>query len=269
MQPVSRIAMRFGYSAREVSDVTRWSFVHSFFSTPEFWRLGRPTVLQGAVKTGLARQQVNNLRQLKSPDDAIFSSRQNLAYRVIEGWMNDPLYQQDGKPMVLPLKHRPGPTLNKLVMHYGMNTTTGAALGDLVMVGCVELNDGMVTLVNPTYGANAFDQDKLELAGFILCKIAETFDHNLMHRESSERRVQRVWRQVLVPASKMTEARRLVSEMAIVAGREIDAELSKLAHASPQEGQRYEEIGVIMSVHENETNVDNLPEDGLTRRSTI
>src|SRR5690606_36022557 len=67
LAPIVKIFMRFGWSARDFSDLARWVFVKVFYATPEFWRHGRPTALQGAIKTGLPRQQVKVLNDIPEP----------------------------------------------------------------------------------------------------------------------------------------------------------------------------------------------------------
>jgi len=250
MQPLARILMRYGYSAREAGDVVRWSFVHSYFETAEFWETGRPTFTQGAIKTGLPRQQVNQLSAMPTPDESIFATRQNLAYRVVEGWVNDPHFHLNGAPAPLPITHRTDPCFKTLVMKYGNDVTYGPVLKDLESAGCVQTKDGVAVLINETYGLNLLHEDRMDLTGHMLKRMVETTGHNLTHENVAERRMQRMWRQTLIPREEADQARKIISEIAIRAGREADARLSELAHVNVKEGIDYVEIGLVAFIYE-------------------
>lgn len=212
MEPLARITMRFGYSAREACDATRWSFVRSYYRASELWSADNPTDMEASIKTGLTRPQVKLLRNVPGPDHAIFSNRQNLAYRVIEGWVNDPEYHKNGVPMALPLRHQNGPTFNKLVIQYGANTTFHPVLRDLKSAGCIEVKNDIVILKSATYGLHLMDEERMELTAFMLKRLAESTEHNLIHNAVEDRRMQRVWRQVLIPEGQDAEVRRQISE---------------------------------------------------------
>lgn len=248
MEPLARIAMRYGYSAREATDVVRWSFVRSFFNTPEFWGGPTPTFVQGAIKTGLPRQQVKQLNALPVPDCAIFAYRQNLAYRVVEGWVNDPEFHRDGEPAELPVTHPREPSFNKLVMKYGNDVTYGPVLKDLESAGCVETRGSTVVLRNTTYGIHLVDEERMELGGYMLGRAVESTDHNLRYEPADQRLLQRVWRQVLIPVDSLREVQESVAAIAIRAGREADAELSRYAHTQRQSGIKYAEVGLVSFV---------------------
>lgn len=249
MQPLARILMRYGYSAREAGDVIGWSFVNSYFSTPQFWETGKPTFMQGAIKTGLPRQKVKQLRAMPSPDNAIFAARQNLAYRVVEGWVNDVAFHVDGAPSPLPITDMEKPCFKTLVMKYGNDVTYGPVLKDLESAGCVERREGLVVLVNVTYGLKLLDQDRMDLTGHMLRRLAETTAHNLVNESVEQRFMQRMWRQTLIRKERAEEAKRIISEIAVKAGREADARLSQLADTNREPGAEYVEIGLVSFVY--------------------
>lgn len=258
--PLVRILIRYGWSVRDFADVARWVFVKAYYSTPESWRFGRPTALQGAIKTGLPRQLVRKLNEIPEPQQALFTQRQNLAYRVIEGWVRDAEFHIDGKPSSLPLRHRSGPTFNKLVMKYGNDVTLGSVLRDLCDGGCVTVENEIVTLVSQTYGINFLDEEKLAVAGYLLRRHGETTDHNLLHADFDARLVDRIWRQRAIPEARAAEALAWMQEALVRCGREIDAGLARFADRKPMKDTRYMEIGFGVYAFR-----DNEPGDGSRR----
>ncbi|MBW3567535.1 MAG: hypothetical protein KY410_06185 [Proteobacteria bacterium] len=245
LAPIVRIFMRFGWSARDLNDLVRWVYVKVFYTTPEFWRFGRPTALQGAIKTGIPRSIVKQIHAIPEPQQVLFTLRQNLAYRVIEGWVNDTQFHIDGKATSLPMDAFDGPSFRKLVARYGNDVTYGSVLGDLCDVGCVKYEDGVVTLLNQTYGMNFLDEDKLMISAYMLQHHGETADHNLVHDDIDERRLHRFWFNSGVPKRLETKARELIQEQAVEAGRKIDKLLAELAAGADSSEPRVE-LGLAM-----------------------
>lgn len=243
LMPLVRILIRYGWSVRDFADVARWVFVKAYYSTPESWQFGRPTALQGAIKTGMPRQLVKKLNEIPEPQQALFTQRQNLAYRVIEGWVRDPEFHVDGKPSTLPLRHQPGPTFNKLVIKYGNDVTLGSVLRDLCDGGCVKVENGIVTLVSQTYGINFLDEEKLAIAGYMLRRHGETMNHNLLHRDLDARLVDRLWQQRAIPADRAAEAMAYMQDALVRYGREIDQGLARFADREPVKDRRYVTVG--------------------------
>ena len=249
MVPMARMLMRYGCSAREAADVIRWSFVHSYFNTPEFWSTGKPSLIHGAIKTGIPRHHVKALRALSEPSSAIFANRQNLAYRVVEGWVNDTAFHCDGAPMALPLRYSSGPTFNKLVMTYGNGVTLWPVLYDLIDAGCIRLEGEIVILTSPTYGVHLLDEERLEVTGYMMRRFLETSEHNLYQAHREDRRLHRIWRQIYIPENKAIQLKQEIEAIAIKAGREADAWMAKHAHLRPEPNVRYVEICLLSSFY--------------------
>lgn len=250
LAPIVRIFMRFGYSARDFNDLARWVYVRVFYTTPDFWRFGRPTALQGAIKTGIPRSVVKQIREIPEPQQILFTQRQNIAYRVIEGWVNDPEYHVDGRASVLPLHSRLEPSFRKLAHKYGNDVTLGSVLGDLCDAGCITVEDGRVTLVNQTYGLNFLDGDLLPIVSYASRRLGETIDHNIVHREEGGRRLQRVWLNSRIPADKLGVALQLIEKEAVEAGRRIDRLLSEMSDDGSHAAETVE-VGVGMYSYSN------------------
>lgn len=263
----ARTLMRFGASARDFADVSRWSFVKAFYSSPDLWVDGHPTAQKAAIKTGVPRALVKELNDTSSPYSALFNNKQNTAYRVIDGWVNDPEFHVDGEPMPLPLTNPTGPTFHRLVHKYGNDVTWHPILKDLEQEGCVVRQDRHVTLVNRTYGMAFLDEDKLRIAGHMIRRLSETTDHNLTESNLEKRRLQRFWRQTRVPVSKLEELKTRITEMAVANGRQIDKEMA--AYASQNADEECVELGIATYLYESlpdETAGQQTSEDTTTRR---
>lgn len=271
LAPIVKLFIRFGWSARDVADLVRWVFVKVFYSTPEFWRHGRPSAVQAAIKTGIPRAVVAQLSEIPEPELAMFTFRQNLAYRVIEGWVNDPEFQLDGQPRALHINNTSGPSFRKLVRRYGKDVTFTAVLGDLRDVGCVKCEGDLVTLVNQTYGVNFFDEDVLGIVAYSMNRLGDTIVHNIGQRDPEKKRVQRLWLASRIPMSALKEVTGRIEKEAVAAGRRIDSILTEYVHETRSENIDYVEVGVGTYVFVDEGVLpiyDSRPED-FSRRSKL
>lgn len=248
LRPVVRTLLRLGISANEVNDLVRWLYVDEFYHRKEFWHRRKPFGARAALLSGLSRKEVNRLSQIDSPDDAILTDQQNRATRVLAGWVNDQRFHENGKPALLPIEASGKmATFERLVQLYSGDLTTRTVLDELVRAGCVQLDsEGNALLVNQAYGPTMAPEDALRIGGFAMQRLGETLDYNIAHVTGSERRLQRVWRQRLIPAERAGDARQLISEHVVEAGRTLDQQLARMAHSKPREGQEYREVGIGM-----------------------
>ena len=246
LRPIVRTLLRLGISANEVNDLVRWLYVDEFYHNREFWHRRKPFAARAALLSGLSRKEVNRLSQIDSPDEAILTDQQNRAARVLAGWVNDIRFHENGAPAVLPIESKGRiATFERLVQLYSGDLTTRTVLDELVRAGCVMLDEhGQARLVTQAYGPSTTPEDALRIGGFAMQRLGETLDFNIGHLKDSERRLQRVWRQKLVPAEKAGDAKQLISEYAVEAGRHLDQQLARISHAKPRQGQEYREIGI-------------------------
>lgn len=248
LRPIVRTLLRLGISANEVNDLVRWLYVDEFYHRREFWHRRKPFGARAALLSGLSRKEVNRLSQIDTPDNAILTDQQNRATRVLAGWVNDQRFHHNGKPALLPIE-APGKmaTFERLVQLYSGDLTTRTVLDELVRAGCVQLDsDGNALLVNQAYGPTTAPEDALRIGGFAMQRLGETLDYNIAHVSGSERRLQRVWRQRLIPAERAGDARQLIAEHVVESGRSLDQQLARMAHSKPREGQEYREVGIGM-----------------------
>lgn len=246
LRPIVRTLLRIGISANEVNDLVRWLYVDEFYSRKEFWHRRKPFGARAALLSGLSRKEVNRLSRIDSPDEAILTDQQNRAARVLAGWVNDQRFHENGKPAALPIeaKNRMA-SFERLVQLYSGDLTTRTVLDELVRAGCVVVDEaGNAIIVNQSYGPGSAPEEALRIGGFVMQRLAETTDFNIAHVTNSERRLQRVWRQRLIPVERAGDAKQLITEHAIEAGRSLDQQLARMAHTKPHPGQDYREIGI-------------------------
>lgn len=246
LRPIVRMLLRLGISANEVNDLVRWLYVDEFYNRKEFWHRRKPFGARAALLSGLSRKEVNRLSKIDSPDEAILTDQQNRAARVMAGWVTDPRFSANGRPATLPIEARDKmASFERLVQLYSGDLTTRTVLDELVRAGCVKLDEqGHAMLVNRAYGPTSAPEENLRIAGFALQRLGETLDFNVSHVTGSERRLQRVWWERLVPVEKVGDARQLISEHAIETGRKLDEALARMGHTNAQPNQEYREVGV-------------------------
>lgn len=246
LRPIVRTLLRLGISANEVNDLVRWLYVDEFYNRKEFWHRRKPFGARAALLSGLSRKEVNRLSKIDTADEAILTDQQNRAARVLAGWVNDRRFQVDGKPAPLPVEAKSTiASFERLVQMYSGDLTTRTVLDELIRAGCVKMDAaGRACLVNQSYGPTTPPEDSLRIAGFTMQRLSETTDFNIAHVNTSERRLQRVWRQRLIPVERVGDAKQLANEMAVEAGRQLDQELARMAHQKPRPDQEYREVGI-------------------------
>ena len=246
LRPIIRTLLRLGISANEVNDLVRWLYVDEFYSRKEFWHRRKPFGARAALLSGLSRKEVNRLSKIDTPDEAILTDQQNRAARVLAGWVNDQRFSANGMPAPLPLESSTQiASFERLVQLYSGDLTMRTVLDELVRAGCVKMDEeGRACLVNQTYGPASAPDDLLRSAGFGLQRLGETVDFNAANVTNPERRLQRIWRQRLVPVEKVGDAKQLITEHAVESGRRLDQALSRMAHTQPRPDQEYREVGM-------------------------
>lgn len=248
LRPIIRSLLRLGISANEVNDLVRWLYVDEFYNRREFWHRRKPFGARAALLSGLSRKEVNRLSKIDQPDDAILTDQQNRAARVLAGWVNDPRFHENGQPAPLPVESKSAiASFERLVQLYSGDLTTRTVLDELVRAGCVVMDEeGRARLANQAYGPSTTPSEHLAASGFGLQRLAETVDFNVGHVTGSERRLQRIWRQHLIPAERVGDAKQLISEHAVEAGRTLDQALARMAHTKRHPDQEYREVGIGM-----------------------
>lgn len=255
VRPVVRTLMRFGFSAKNAVDLIRWTYVKTFYDTPEFWR-EKPSALQCSLKTGLSRTEIKALEAIEHPIDTQRAERRNRAAHVLFVWVTNPEFHTDGEPGWLPTSHPSGKSFRRLVNRCEADARYQNVLQDLIEVGCVKRERDGVRLVSPTYGSND-RREKLGVVGAISHHNGVTIDHNIVCDNSDDRYLHRMWRQLNIPIEKVDEVRRELARLGIEAGRKMDQYLSTIAHEKREPDTEYTEMGAVIFAYRNDESPNN------------
>ncbi len=246
LRPIVRMCMRLGVSANQANDLMRWLFVDEFYRTENLWHRKQPFASRAALLSGLSRKEVARLRSLDAPEDAVMTERHNRALRVLSGWRNDRRFlDKDGNPRPLPLKSNTDlASFHTLVGAYSGDVPPRTVLDELRRANCIREEGDTVFLTDAAYGPYAPDEDFLPAIGLVLGSLGDTADFNVANQDASDRRLMRVWYQNNIPVDRLEEVEALIRESAVRFGRQMDADISKLAHGERRSGVTYVRAGM-------------------------
>lgn len=247
LRPVVRLCMRLGVSANQANDLMRWLFVDEFYRTENLWHRRQPFASRAALLSGLSRKEVTRLKNTDTIGDAVVTERQNRAARVLAGWRNDRRFLDEaGKPRVLPLKSSDSvASFHALVNGYSGDVPPRTVLDELLRAECVRVEEGdKVVLVDSVYGPRTQADDYLSTVSLVMNALGGSADFNVAHADTPERRLMRIWFQNNIPLEHLADAQQLIQESTIRFGRQLDAELARMAHRERLPGKEYVRAGL-------------------------
>jgi hypothetical protein len=179
LRPLIRAVLRSGLSYKAFNDLVKWVYVD--VSMKEFGIPGRKnSKSRVAVLTGLTRREVDRLVRMREPKEGS-PERYNRAARVLSGWSEDPMFQDDsGQPRLLEVEGPSGFT--ELVRQYSGNQPYRAVLDELVRVGSVErVEDTSVRLLKAYYEpvSGEHEEERLNILGIATGDLLNTIVHNI------------------------------------------------------------------------------------------
>lgn len=242
VRPLVRTLMRYGFPVDTAVDLLRLAYLHDYSEMPG----ERKSLSECMSKTGLTRTQIKRLESHDHPVDFRRNHRRDFAARVLHTWESSLDFHSDDKPGWLPVASEDGRSFRHLVRRCGSYVAYHQVLSDLLAAGSVDIEDGGVRLVNPTYGASGMEVYKLEIAGIMANRHGRTVDWNARSTSASDRHLHRIWRRARIPREKEGEVRRALSRLGEQAGRDMDSYLDDVAHEVTRPGQEYVEMGVVI-----------------------
>ncbi|HEY8053351.1 MAG TPA: DUF6502 family protein, partial [Steroidobacteraceae bacterium] len=105
----------------------------------------RPNVSQIAIKTGVDRHVVAEILKTPPRVDGALETRRDATSRVIAGWLSDPRYFKNGRPLALQVgdPRSRGRTVWSLIEHHAPGVWPRLVIDELIRVDLVEvLPDG-------------------------------------------------------------------------------------------------------------------------------
>lgn len=204
LRPVVRVLIRHELSHAEFSELARHAYVQEAYAS--FAIKGRKmTYARAAVLTGLSRKEVRRLIEHPS-DEVAVNSTPNRAVRVINGWLNDAEFQENGAPINLPL-HGETRSFAALVARYSGDISLGAVVDELERVGVVSRPDkSTVVLESHGYIPHSDELEKVRIMSVCTADLLDTAVHNL-DAAAEHRRLQRQMSCDDVPESIANEFR--------------------------------------------------------------
>jgi len=184
VKPLIRILLRHGVTFDEFVEVLRKSYV--LVADQEFAPPGRKQSLSNiALVTGIHRHEVKKLMNStnqKTPETLGY----HRAARVINGWVTDPEFSDNGVARHLNIDTQ----FKQLVAKHSGDVTPRPILDELLRVGSIEKVDAKtVRLIVPAYIPRKSDEGLIEIFGDSVSDLITTIDHNL-EANPSERRLQ-------------------------------------------------------------------------------
>jgi len=178
LRPIVRILIRNEVSHAEFAELGRQAYVQEAYK--HFTIPGRKmTYARVSVLTGLNRKEVVRLKNLDEDNASSLQAQPNRALRVVNGWLTDDEFSDNGKAKVLPLNGETG-CFRTLVERYSGDISMGAVLDELKRVGVVEVAiKDRVKLVTKGYVPQDGILEKIEILSISAADLLHTAIHNL------------------------------------------------------------------------------------------
>jgi len=177
LEPLARLFVGHGVAYGMFEQLVRDAFVKA--GSHEMEKSGRrPTVSGISALTGLSRKAVKQLQESDVSEESASRLRYNRAVRVISGWMNDPRFQTEGSPAILPIDGS-AQSFSELVREHSGDVPSVALLKVLQESGNVVVTDGRVKLVKHAYVPTNTEPDTLNILGVDVAELITTISINI------------------------------------------------------------------------------------------
>ena len=186
VRPIVRILIRNEVSHAEFTELAKQAYVQEAYK--HFALPGRKmTYARVSVLTGLHRKEVVRINELSADASIPLQAQPNRALRVVNGWLTDGEFSDQGIPKVLPL-NGDASCFRSLVERHSGDISMGAVLDELKRVGVVEmLGKDRVKLATKGYIPQDDELKKLEIIGISASDLLQTAIHNLELKDEKPR----------------------------------------------------------------------------------
>ncbi len=245
--PLLRIALRYGLSVYEITEILRWVSVQLALQDPEFQiKDKRPTKARAAVLTGLSRREVNRLARIKNLDQIQVSARCNRAARILGAWLTNPEFRTPkGKPRPLPFNASQGRSFCELAQSYAGDVTPRAVLDELINTNSVRYEKDWVFVNDPFYIPPRGSDEFMEVATTSVSDFLNVIEHNLSPG-IKQTYMQREVYSPRIPAEKVAEIESEIRNDSLKYLRSINRLLAEYSDHEKREGVVYKRIGLGM-----------------------
>lgn len=193
LKALSFLLVKNGVSYHRFEEVAKESFVEAI--RDNFGVRNRKTnISRVCAISGLSRKEVNRIIEAAGQNDDYgeYRGRRAKPVLVLDKWWGDDKYlDEHGQPKALAFDGK-GYTFTRLVKEVGVGDLTPTTmLAELIRVGCVLVEDGLLKAVSYTYIPATDDPQLITIAGDALRQMTWTVVQNLVTKEKDARFLQR------------------------------------------------------------------------------
>lgn len=179
LRPLVRILLRLGIPFGTFAEVAKQVYVdvaeHDF--PPPDGR--KQSDIRVATITGLTRKEVLRLKREPAQNGSELIDQYNRAARVISGWLSDPDFcDETGQPKALPLEGQ-APDFASLVQRFSGDMSARVISDELLRVGAIKMDGGLVQLVRAAYVPSGDLNAKVSILGNDVSELIDTIDYNM------------------------------------------------------------------------------------------
>ncbi|MEP7245434.1 MAG: DUF6502 family protein [Gammaproteobacteria bacterium] len=201
LEPLVKLLLEAGLGVGECTRILKVAYVRAAREQGRAiaGEARRPNASRISIVTGLTRGEVAAILADENTTPATGDRGRQRAERVLNGWWNDPEFQNEtGKPLPLPLNGKRR-SVDALCYRYNGERRSGAIVDELLRVRAVRrLPDGRIEPLSRTYATMRWDPEGIAAFGESARELGETLMHNLKH-PSRPRLVRRVMNLQLDP----------------------------------------------------------------------
>ena len=186
LRPIVRILIRNEVSHAEFTELAKQAYVQEAYK--HFTLPGRKmTYARVSVLTGLHRKEVVRITELSTDASNPLQAQPNRALRVVNGWLTDGEFSDQGIAKVLPVNGESA-CFRTLVERHSGDISMGAVLDELKRVGVVEMLDkDRVKLATKGYIPQDDELKTLEIISISASDLLHTGIHNLELKDEKPR----------------------------------------------------------------------------------
>jgi hypothetical protein len=184
LRPIVKLTLQSGISYSEFASVAKSVFVQ--VATSEYKRRGRPANFsQVSAMTGISRKEVSRIRNGEAQGRWTPNMAASPVNTILQEWHFDPDFSDGaGNARALPFEG-PG-SFSTLVSTYVGDIPPGAMRSTLQKAGLVTQTDGLLSVSQPFFYPNTFDEDFIRIYAFTMSNLGSTIAHNAALHQRAE-----------------------------------------------------------------------------------
>ncbi len=255
LRPAIQVFIRFGVTHDILTPAVRWLYMDICRNTPEFWHRGKTNDSRVATVTGLTRRWLAEVKDFEDVESLVNgTAKGNRASRVLAGWMQDPRFTHNGKPMVLPWRASKGPSFYQLVREYSNDVPLQTIADELIHNGCIERrSDNTLKVLREAFVPGDNIADLLDVEGICVSDFLRTIEYNL-NPNNETKYYQREAFDAYIPIERKLELDQELHKMLERHTNELNTLITSHADRKPARNRTYCRVGVGQYYFDNPQN---------------